>query len=77
MNVIYNSENYYVVQYLGRHMYELVDKRSARGAFFQDGVAVRFMRLMRTAVAEDASIENIDEFLGSYDQLATVPVVPH
>ena len=77
MNVIYNSENYYVVQYLGQHMYELVDKRSARGAFFQDEVAARFMSSMRTAVAEEPSVEHIDEFLGGYGELATVPVVQH
>ena len=77
MNVIYNSEHYYVVQYLGQHMYELVDKRSARGAFFQDEVAARFMSSMRTAVAEEPSVEHIDEFLGGYGELATVPVVQH
>lgn len=77
MNVIYNSENYYVVQYLGQHMYELVDKRCARGAFFQGDAAASFMRCMRTAVAEDASIEHLDEFLDSYEELLTVPVVPH
>jgi len=77
MNVIYNSENYCVFQYLGRNMYELVDKRSARGAFFQDEVAARFMNSMRTAVAEEPSVEHIDEFLGGYGELATVPVVPH
>jgi len=77
MNVIYNSEHYYVVQYLGQHMYELVVKRSARGAFFQGDVAVRFMSSMRTAVAEEASIEHIDEFLGSYEELVTFPVVLH
>ena len=77
MNVIYNSEHYYVVQYLGQHMYELVVKRSARGAFFQDEVAARFMSSMRTAVAEEPSVEHIDEFLGGYGELATVPVVQH
>lgn len=77
MNVIYNSENYYVVQYLGKHMYELVDKRSARGAFFQGELAARFMSSMQTAVAEEPSIEHIDDFLGGYEELVTVPVVPH
>lgn len=77
MYVIYNSEHYYVVQYLGQDMYELVDKRSARGAFFQGDVAAKFMRSMQTAVAEEPSIEHIDEFLGSYGELATVPLVLH
>lgn len=77
MNVIYNSEIYYVVQYLGRHLYELVDKRRARGAFFQGDVAARFMSSMRTAVAKEASIKHMDAFLSSYEELVTVPVVPH
>ena len=35
MQVIYNSDNYYVVEYSDQHAYELVDKRSARGMLFQ------------------------------------------
>jgi hypothetical protein len=77
MNVIYNSENYYVVQYLGQHMYELVDKRSKRGAFFHGDAASSFMSSMRTAVAEAASLENVDEFLDGYEELLNVRVVPH
>lgn len=77
MNVIYNSAHYYVVQYLGQQMYELVDKRNARNAFFQGAVAARFMSSMRTAVAEEPSIEHIDDFLGSYEPLVTVPIATH
>jgi len=77
MNVIYNSENYYVVEYLDERAYEVVDKNSARGTFFQGDVAANFMESMRTAVAEDASIEHVDEFLGGFDVLLNVPVVVH
>ena len=77
MNVIYNSENYYVVEYPDERAYEVVDKHSARGTFFQGDVAARFMESMRTAVAEDASIEHVDEFLGGLDMLLSSAVVVH
>jgi len=75
MRVIYNSDHYYVVQYSDEHAYELVDKRSARGMFFHGDGAARFMDFMRIAVGEDASIERIDDFLGSFDVLLGLRVV--
>jgi len=75
MNIIYNSENYCVVEYPAQHAYELVDKQTARGTFFQGDVADRFVRSMREAIDEDASIERVDEFLAGFDVLMNVPVV--
>src|SRR5438552_16893850 len=75
MQVIYNSDNYYVVEYSDQHAYELVDKRSARGTFFQGDGATKFMQFMRLAVGEDASIEHVDDFLGSFDVLLDRRVV--
>ena len=77
MNVIYNSDNYYVVEYPAQHAYELVDKRSARGTFFQGDFAEKFVQSMRSAFAEEASPEQIDDFLGNFDTLLNVPVVCH
>lgn len=77
MNVIYNSDNYYVVEYPAQHAYELVDKRTARGTFFQGDVADKFVDSMKNVVAEDASAEHIDEFLGGFDVLLNLPVVYH
>jgi hypothetical protein len=77
MNVIYSSENYYVVEYPGERAYELVDKCGRRGRFFQGEVAVRFMESMQSAVAEDASFEHVDEFLGGFDALLDQPVLVH
>ncbi|MBI4194868.1 MAG: DUF3567 family protein [Betaproteobacteria bacterium] len=77
MNVIYNSDNYYVVEYPAQHAFELVDKRSARGTFFQGGVADKFAQSMQGAIDEEASAEHIDEFLGNFDVLLNVPVVYH
>jgi Protein of unknown function (DUF3567) len=77
MNVIYNSDNYYVVEYPIQHGYELVDKQTQRGAYFHGDVADRFAECMRDAVAETGSVEGVDEFLGSFHVLMTQPVVYH
>jgi len=77
MNIVYASDNYYVVEYPAQHGYELVDKRTQRGTFFQGDVADRFARSLRDAVAKNASVENVDEFLGSFDVLLNLPLVYH
>ena len=77
MNVIYNSDNYCVVEYPAEHAIELVDKRCARGTFFQGDLAERFARSMQDAVAEEPTAEHIDEFLDGYDPLLNQPVVYH
>jgi hypothetical protein len=75
MQVIYNSDHYYVVEYSDQHAYELVNKRSARGIFFQGDGAAKFMDFMRIAVGEDPSLEHVDDFLGNFDVLLDVRVV--
>jgi len=75
MQVIYNSDHYYVVEYSDQHAYELVDKRSERGMFFEGDGAARFMDFMRIAAREDASIEHVDDFLDSFDVLLNLRVV--
>ena len=77
MNIIYNSDNYYVVEYPAQNGYELVDKRSARGTFFQGDVAERFVHSLQAAVDEDASVERVDEFLSNFDVLLNQPLVVH
>jgi len=78
MNVIYNSENYYVVEYPTEHGYELVDKHCHRGTFFQGDVADRFAQSLRDVVTQDgASVERVDEFLGDFDVLMIQSVLYH
>ncbi len=78
MNVIYDSENYCLVEYSAQHGYELVDKHAQRGTFFQGYVAERFAQEMREVIAEqNDSDERFDEFLGNFDELMTQPVVYH
>ncbi len=78
MNIIYDSENYVVVEYPAQHGFEVVDKQTQRGTFFQGCVAERFAQSMRDVVAEEnASFERLDEFLGNFDLLMNQPVVYH
>ena len=77
MNIIYSSDNYYVVEYPAQHGYELVDKLSRRGTFFQGDVAERFIKSMQDAVADEASVERVDDFLGGFDILLNQPMVVH
>jgi len=42
MNVVYNSDNYYVVEYADRRGFELVDKHGRRSTFFHGHVAEKF-----------------------------------
>jgi Protein of unknown function (DUF3567) len=77
MNVIYNSDNYYVVEYPAQHGYELVDKHAARGTFMQGDTAEKFLNSMKLAIEEDASSEHLDEFFNQFDMMMTLPVVLH
>ena len=78
MNVIYDSENYYVVEYAAQHGYELVDKHTQRGTFFQGNIAEKFAQEMREVVEEqNVTVERFDEFLGGFDELMNQPVTFH
>ncbi|MBM3341436.1 MAG: DUF3567 domain-containing protein [Betaproteobacteria bacterium] len=77
MNVVYNSDNYYVVEFADRRGFELVDKHTRRSTFFQGDVAEKFAQSMNGIIAEDASTEHVDDFLGNFDVLMAQPLVLH
>jgi hypothetical protein len=77
MNVVYNSENYYVVEFADRRGFELVDKHTRRSTFFQGDVAEKFSRSINSVIAEDPSQDHVDEFLGDFDVLTAQPLVLH
>ena len=77
MNIVYNSDNYYVVEYADQRGFELVDKLSRRSTYFQGDVAQRFAHSINGVIAEDASPEHIDEFLGNFDVVMGQPLVLH
>jgi hypothetical protein len=77
MNVMYNSENYCVVEFPGRHGIELVDKTTGRAGFLEGAVEVKFRASMADFAAGEPSAESVDEFLGCYDALLTNSVALH
>ncbi len=77
MNVIYNSDNYYVVEFPGRRGVELVDKHRGCGAFLEGAVEVKFRASMADLASHDQSADSMDEFLGHYDALLTQRVQLH
>ena len=77
MNVLYNSENYYVVEFPGLGGIELVDKTAGRGGFLAGAVALKFRATMADLAAGEPNVESVDEFLGHYDALLTNPMVLH
>ena len=77
MNVVYNSDSYYVVEFSQPRGFELVDKHSRRSTFFHGDVAEKFAQSVNSVINEDPSSENIDSFLGNFDILMGHPLVLH
>ena len=77
MNIVYNSDNYYVVEYPVEHGYEVVDKQAARGTYFAGDVAEKFRASMMGAYGEDPSAEHLDEFLSDFGGLINFPMTVH
>ena len=77
MNIVYNSDNYYVVEYPQQLGYEVVDKKTARGTYFQGDVAEKFRDSMIGALGEDPSPEHVDDFLSDFGVLINFPMTVH
>ena len=77
MNIVYNSDNYYVVEYPLQHGYEVVDKQTSRGTYFQGDVAEKFRSSMMGVIGEDPSPDHVDEFLSDFGGLINFPMVVH
>ena len=85
MNLIYNSEHYSVVEFVAEAGldvmrfggYEILDKPAKREIFIAGALAEAFREHVRQLIATEPSIDEIDEFLGSYDALMGQPVILH
>ena len=85
MNLIYNSEQYSIVEFgADRNLealrfggYEIVDKGGNREIFIAGTLAQSFRRDVNDLIASEPSMEEIDEFLGSYDSIMSQPVLLH
>lgn len=85
MNLIYNSEQYSVVEFGvddGRESlrfggYEIMDKACKKEIFIGGTLAEAFRRNVEDLIATQPTEEDIDAFLGNYDVLMSQPVVLH
>jgi hypothetical protein len=85
MNLIYNSEQYSVVEFgidhdqeaLRSGGYEIMDKPGKREIFIAGPLAEAFREKVRTLIASEPSVEDIDDFLGKYDAMMGNRVVLH
>lgn len=85
MNVIYNSEQYSVVEFgvdadqdaLRFGGYEIMDKPAKREIFIAGVLAESFRRDVKDLIATEPSVEEIDDFLGNYDSFMSQLTVFH
>jgi len=85
MNLIYNSEQYSVMEFgadkdggaLHFGGYEITDKPAKRETFIGGEMAERFRQQVKELIASEPSMEEIDDFLGTYDALMNQPVTLH
>jgi hypothetical protein len=77
MNVLYNSENYTVVEFPGCGGIELVDKTMHRTGFIDGALEASFRASMADLAEGHESADTVDEFLGHYDALLTQSLRTH
>ena len=85
MNLIYNSEQYSVVEFgvdsgqeaLRFGGYEIMDKSGKREIYIGGNWAEAFRKHVQNLIASEPSVEEVDAFLGGYDAVMSQPVVFH
>lgn len=90
MNMLYNSDNYTVVQFVvpdeigpetaqvpARGGYEIVDKFARKEIFIEGALAESFKAGVQELIENSPTEEAIDEFIGRYVPLMQQPLVLH
>ncbi|MCG2585468.1 DUF3567 domain-containing protein [Massilia sp. TS11] len=85
MHLIYNSEQYSVVEFGADHQrealrfggFEIVDKSGKREVFIGGRLAQTFRDDVNRLIESEPTMEEVDDFLGSYDVLMSQPVLLH
>lgn len=77
MNILYDSQNYYVAEYPEHGGIELVGKQLGRAAYLEGEIETSFRSSMLDLFSDDPSDESVDAFLEQYDALLTHPVMLH
>ena len=77
MNVIYNSEHFWILAYPAQQGFELLDKALHRTLFLQGASAWHFRNAMEDIPAEERDEAHIDEFLDDYCEGTARAIVFH
>lgn len=77
MNVVYNSDEFYVVEYPADEGYEIVSKTLARSMYLHHAAGDAFVCAFRDAAGRDSSAEAMDDYLNEFCPMMHNPVVFH
>ena len=85
MQMIYNSDNYCIVEFgadveqapLEFGGYEIVDKNLKREIFLGGHLAESFRADVKRLIESEPSVEEVDDFLGKFDNVMMHPLVMH
>lgn len=83
MNMIYNSPNFCIVEFKSVDPeafgggYEIMDKACKREIFIGGAMAEKFRNDVTMLIASEPSIEEVDDFLASFQGLMQQPLVLH
>lgn len=91
MHMLYNSDNFAVVQFVvpgedesakeepvpARGGYEIVDKSARKELFLEGALAEHFKLGVEALIETSPGVEEMDAFLSNYTTLAHQPVVLH
>lgn len=85
MNLIYNSEQYSVVEFtvdeqreaLRYGGYEIMDKPAKREIFIGGVLAESFRQDVQELIAREPTVEDVDSFLGKYEAMMRQPITMH
>ncbi|HVY05274.1 MAG TPA: DUF3567 family protein [Burkholderiales bacterium] len=77
MQIVYDSKKYCVIEYSGLDGFEVTSKSAHAGTYFHGAAAVDFRDSLAKAISTDPTTAAVDEFLGGFDGLMTLPAVLH
>jgi hypothetical protein len=77
LNILYDSENFYVAEFSADTGVELVDKQACRSGYLEGPVAARLRASVARMRSDDQGEDAMDEFLGTYEALLTNTVRLH
>jgi len=77
LNILYDSEHYYVAEFSAGSGVELVDKQACRSGYLEGMVAARLRACVARMRSDEQGEDAVDEFLCTYDALLTNSVRLH